>query len=91
MWREDDATVINRERVSTAVKGVRQDRFCYLHHPGQVTHLFSRDGRVEVRGEGVEGARDMADNMEISETMITDHIHTVYNGVFTKDIYKADN
>ena len=88
MWREDDATVMNRERVSRAVKEVRQDRFCYLWHPGQVTLLTNKGEGVEVRLEGEEGARDIAANMEISETMITDHIHTKYKDTFAKDIYR---
>ena len=90
MWREEDAAVMNRERVRRAVRGVRQDRFCYLQHPGQVTRLSNKGGRVEVRGEGVEGARDIAENMEISETMITDHLPPAYKDAFSKEIYQAD-
>jgi len=87
MWREDEATVLNRERVSRAVKEVQQNRFPYLEHPGQLTMLTSRGSSVEVKGESVEGARDIAANMEIHETMITDHIHTVYRNTLNKSVF----
>jgi len=88
MWRDDDATLLNRERVRRALREVRQDRFLFLQHPGQVTRLTSKGTSVEVKGEGVEGARDIAANMEIHETMITDHIHTVYRDTFNKRVFQ---
>ena len=39
----------------------------------------------------MEGGRDIAENMEISETMITDHLPPAYKETFSKEIYQADN
>eukprot|EP00092_Neocalanus_flemingeri_P011292 GFUD01012169.1.p1 GENE.GFUD01012169.1~~GFUD01012169.1.p1 ORF type:complete len:430 (-),score=81.39 GFUD01012169.1:702-1991(-) len=87
MWREDETSESNRERVKRAVREVRQDRFLYLEHPGHVTSLTIQGDCVKVKGEGVEGARDIAANMEINETMITDHLHTVYRDAFGKQVF----
>ena len=89
MWREDSG--LYRERVVKAVKEVRQDRFLYLQHPGQVIQLVNRGNTVEVKVEGEEEAKEVAANIEISETMISDHLHTVYKDTFAKRIYKPDN
>jgi len=91
MWREDSVTVGNRERVVRAVKEVRQDRFLYLQHPGQLILLVNRGNTVEVKVQGEEDSIEIAANMEISETMISDHLHTVYKDTFAKLIYKPDN
>ena len=88
MWREDEATVLNRERVRRALKEVRQDRFLYLQHPGHVTQLNNKGRNVEVKHVGMDGVRDIAANFEIHETMITDHLHTVYRKAFSKNICK---
>lgn len=88
MWRDDEVVKRNRERVVRAVIDVKQDRFCYLHHPGQVVSLINKGKRVEVHGMESDSEHEIAENMEISETMISDHIHTVYKDTFNKSIYR---
>eukprot|EP00092_Neocalanus_flemingeri_P019082 GFUD01020672.1.p1 GENE.GFUD01020672.1~~GFUD01020672.1.p1 ORF type:complete len:434 (-),score=73.97 GFUD01020672.1:35-1336(-) len=87
MWREDEASESKRQRVKRALRDVRQNRFLYLQHPGHVTSLTTRGNSVEVKGEGVESARDIAANMEINETMITDHLHSAYRDTFRKRVF----
>jgi len=87
MWRTDEGTKLNRARVIRAVKEVRQDKFLYLHHPGQVVTLTTRDRQVEVKGMDEEKARDIASNIHIHETMISDHIHIPYRDAFSKRVF----
>ena len=73
----------NRLRVVEVVKSIKQEQYPYLEHPGQVMMLTRG-------GEGVEVSRIMVERMvtsiEIDEMMITDHLYTKYQEVFSKDI-----
>lgn len=82
MWGDGGEVEGHRERVVSCVRGVRQERFPYLDHPGQVTRLTTCSGGVKAMQET---DRDLASNMEVFETMISDHLHTTYRDTFLQD------
>ena len=78
MWRQDEETVSNRERVRRVASSAQQDQFDFLHHPGQVTRVFSSGEDIALEEQSPEQGLLMAENLEIFETMISDHLHTSY-------------
>lgn len=86
MWRRDEDTVTNRARVRSVVSLVCQDRFQFLYHPGTVFRVLSSESRTsaKVMMDAIEDTDDMAENLEIFETMVSDHIHTAYRENFNK-------
>ena len=87
MWRRDEDTEVNRVRVSGIVNTVSQDRFPFLYHPGSVFWLRSSvspgaRARVTVSSVTKEEAELSAESLGISETMVSDHIHTAYRENF---------
>ena len=75
-----------RIRVKSVVTSVEQDRFPLLHHPGSVVQLVTRsnDNSVRLVTCDTEHTAIMAENLEIFETMVSDHIHTAYRDNFNK-------
>ena len=86
MWRRDMETVTNRTRVRSVVSEVCQDKFQFLYHPGTVFRVVSSESRTRanVVMDSLEDTDDMAENLEIFETMVSDHIHTSYRENFKK-------
>ena len=80
--KKDALAEVNQERIRLAVAEARQDRFPYLHHVGQVTQLVRVGRSVEVRAKEVKDARDMAENIEINDTMLQDHYYNGYKEIF---------
>ena len=78
MWRQDEDTATNRERLKTVASSVQQDQFEFLHHPGLVTRLASYKEDIVLVEQTELEAQSLAENLEIFETMITDHLHTSY-------------
>ena len=89
MWRRDEETEENRAKVRDIVSSVSQDRFPFLYHPGSVFWLRSgaspgSGSSVTVRGVTAEEAEATAESLGVSETMVSDHIHTAYRDNFRK-------
>ena len=88
MWRQDEETAANRDRLKSVASSVQQDQFEFLHHPGLVTRLFSsREDIVLVEQTELE-AQSLAENLEIFETMINDHLHTSYRFSLNKGCFQ---
>ena len=84
LWRQDDETVSNRTRVQQATRGVDQTSFHFLFHPGRVLRSVSTGIEVRIFNMSEEDTKNMAQNLEIYETMVSDHIHTTYRENFNK-------
>ena len=78
MWRKDDDTTNIRDRLKMVASSVQQDQFEFLHHPGVVTRLASCQEDIVLVEQTEPEAQSLAENLEIFETMINDHLHTAY-------------
>ena len=88
MWRQDEDTVANRERLKTVASSVEQDQFEFLHHPGVVTRIFSNNEDIVLVEQTNQEAQSLAENLEIFETMINDHLHTTYRFSLNKGSFQ---
>ena len=78
MGKEDSLAEINRERIREAVAEAKQDRFPYLYHMGKVMQL----GKKDVRTQDEDLTKNLATNIEITDTMLTDHMPLEYKEIF---------
>ena len=88
MWRQDEETAANRERLKTVASSVQQDQFQFLHHPGMVTRLFSTREDIVLVEQTDRETQSLAENLEIFETMINDHLHTSYRFSLNKGCFQ---
>jgi len=84
MEKDDAMTEINRERVREAVVEVEQDEFPYLHHVGLVMKLDKQGEAVNMMRLSMADIKSLAENIKISNTMLTDHMPLEYKDVFSK-------
>lgn len=88
MWRQDEDTAANRDRVRRVVESVRQDQFDFLHHAGHVVRVFSSGEDIVLVEQSEQQAQFLAENLEIFETMINDHLHTSYRFSLNKGSFQ---
>jgi len=83
MWRRDSETETNRTRLKSVVSSVSQNEFEFLHHPGSMYQVQTTEMNT-VRVVVINQEGHMEENLEIHETMVSDHIHTAYRENFGK-------
>ena len=65
------------------VSSVSQNEFEFLHHPGSMYQVQTTEMNT-VRVVVINQEGHMEENLEIHETMVSDHIHTAYRENFGK-------
>lgn len=84
MWRRDSETETNRTRLKSVVSSVSQNEFEFLHHPGSMYQVQKITEINTVRVVVINQEGHLEENLEIHETMVSDHIHTAYREKFGK-------
>ena len=88
MWRQDEDTTNIRDRLKMVASSVQQDQFEFLYHPAVVTRLASSQEDIVLVEQTELEAQSLAENLEIFETMINDHLHTAYRFSLNKGSFQ---
>ena len=77
-----DGALANTKKIRSCVKDVKQDKFPFLHHPGEVIKMTGGGDQVKLERMTVPRVERMVSSIRIDETMITDHLYTKYEDIF---------
>ena len=81
----DGSSEIKKE-IKNVMDGVKQDKFPYLQHPGEVIMMTSKGTNVTVMKKMVMKVERMVISLIIDEAMITDHLYANYKEMFSKEV-----
>ena len=85
-----DGALTNTKNIRDAIKDVKQDKHPLLQHPGEVIRMTGGGNQLELEKMTMPSVERMVTSIKIDEAMITDHLYTKYEDIFSTQIHNKD-